>query len=282
MPVAALLDKVNRDPNSQLLSETLAEYALDQADEGRSWNRLPEELVGFGKALFNENVQEAVTHLGKLSLTDFRRLDKAIRARRNELESKAIGLGQASSYRRTGCRRTWMLAYLAGGEKGIYTHFANPLRWLQEGDTPTATARKVAGSGEWGSGQAKKEKRTDRRGGCAPGVGGRIYGAWPNLRLAHLSEFILLSAMQPYLFHASLLSELNKIVEQISRDRNVVLISEFNRRIADIVLNEPVPFLYERLGERYEHLLIDEFQDTSVLQWNNLLPLVENHAGQWL
>jgi ATP-dependent exoDNAse (exonuclease V) beta subunit len=34
--------------------------------------------------------------------------------------------------------------------------------------------------------------------------------------------------------------------------------------------------LYERLGERYQHLLIDEFQDTSVLQWNNLLPLVEN------
>jgi len=78
------------------------------------------------------------------------------------------------------------------------------------------------------------------------------------------------------LFHASLLSELNKLVEQISQERNVVLISEFNRRIAGIVLTEPVPFLYERLGERYEHILIDEFQDTSVLQWNNLLPLVEN------
>jgi ATP-dependent exoDNAse (exonuclease V) beta subunit len=59
----------------------------------------------------------------------------------------------------------------------------------------------------------------------------------------------------------------------------VVLISEFNRRIAAIVLTEPVPFIYERLGEKYRHLLIDEFQDTSVLQWNNLLPLVENAVG---
>ena len=44
--VAALLDKVNRDPNSKLLSQTLAEYALGQAEEGKSWSRLPEELAG--------------------------------------------------------------------------------------------------------------------------------------------------------------------------------------------------------------------------------------------
>jgi ATP-dependent exoDNAse (exonuclease V) beta subunit len=41
-------------------------------------------------------------------------------------------------------------------------------------------------------------------------------------------------------------------------------------------MNEPVPFIYERLGEKYHHLMIDEFQDTSVLQWQNLLPLFEN------
>lgn len=37
-----------------------------------------------------------------------------------------------------------------------------------------------------------------------------------------------------------------------------------------------MPFIYERTGEKFRHYLIDEFQDTSVLQWNNLLPLVEN------
>ena len=85
--VAALLDRVNRDPNSKLLTQTLAEYALNQAEEGRSWQRLPEELVRFGKVLFNESVQEAVTQLGRLSLADFRRLDQAIRAKRTEIEA---------------------------------------------------------------------------------------------------------------------------------------------------------------------------------------------------
>jgi len=271
--VAALLDKVNRDPNSKLLSQTLAEYALGQAEDGKSWSRLPEELATFGKALFNETVQEAVTQLGKLSLADFRRLDKQMRARRAELEALALALGQ----RATAALAAAGLdpAHLSGGKNGVYTHFANPLRWLQAGDTPTATARKVAESGKWSSGQAKTDRRLDDVEAVQP-VLEDAFLELAQLRLAHLAHYGLLTAMQPYLFHASLLSELNKLVEQISRERNVVLISEFNRRIADIVLTEPVPFLYERLGERYEHILIDEFQDTSVLQWNNLLPLVEN------
>jgi ATP-dependent exoDNAse (exonuclease V) beta subunit len=60
----------------------------------------------------------------------------------------------------------------------------------------------------------------------------------------------------------------------------VVHISDFNKAIINIVLQEPVPFIYERLGEKYNHILIDEFQDTSVLQWNNLLPLVENSVAK--
>ena len=271
--VAALLDKVNRDPNSELLSKTLAEYALGQAEEGKSWGRLPEELANFGKNLFGESVQEAVTQLGKLSLADFRRLDKEIRSRRAELEAQAVALGQQATEALAAAGLT--PTHLNGGERGIYTHFAKPLRWLESGDTPTATAVKVFETGKWSSGAAQREKRLDDVESIR-GVLEDSFLALAELRAAHLNNYLLLAGMQPYLFHASLLSELNKIVEQISRERNVVLISEFNRRIAEIVLSEPVPFVYERIGEKYEHLLIDEFQDTSVLQWNNLLPLVEN------
>ena len=271
--VAALLDKVNRDPNSKLLSQTLAEYALGQAEEGKSWSRLPEELAGFGKVLFNETVQEAVAQLGKLSLADFRRLDKQMRARRTELETQVLEIGRQATdaVAAAGLDPT----HLSGGKNGIFTHFANPLRWLQAGDTPTATARKVVESGKWSSGQAKTDRRLEDVEAVRPALEDAFL-ALAEIRLAQLSNYGLLAAMQPYLFHVSLLSELNKLVEQISQERNVVLISEFNRRIAGIVLTEPVPFLYERLGEKYEHILIDEFQDTSVLQWNNLLPLVEN------
>ncbi|RYU81287.1 UvrD-helicase domain-containing protein [Hymenobacter persicinus] len=271
--VAVLLDKVNRDPNSALLSKTLAEYALGKAEEGKSWNTLPDELVKFGKYLFNESVHEAVAQLQLLTLQDFRRLHEAIRKRRQEIE----GAVQLAAFKALDAISGQGLepVHLAGGANGIYTHFAKWGRWLEDGNTPTATASKVADSGKWSSGAGDKEPFKSRIEAIKPTLHD-AFRELEELRALHLPSYLLLSGMQQYLFHASLLSELSKIVDQLSRERNVVLISEFNRRIASIVLTEPVPFLYERLGDRYAHLLIDEFQDTSVLQWNNLLPLVEN------
>jgi ATP-dependent helicase/nuclease subunit A len=275
--VAALLDKVNRDPQSKLLSQTLADYALGQAEQGRNWNKLPDELLDFGRALFNESVHEAVAQLSQKTMADFRALDQEIRTRQRAAEEAV----QAQADRALAALAAGGIAaeHLASGSNGIYGHFTNWARWLSPpekgGIFPTATARKTLESGKWWSDKAKKA-------GLVPAVEAAqpeledAFSELVALREQHLASYVLLGALQPFLFHASLLSELNKLVEQISRERNVVLISEFNRRIAAIVLTEPVPFLYERLGEKYRHLLIDEFQDTSVLQWNNLLPLVEN------
>ena len=46
--------------------------------------------------------------------------------------------------------------------------------------------------------------------------------------------------------------------------------------ISNQIKNQPTPFIYERLGERYRHFFIDEFQDTSEMQWQNLIPLIDN------
>jgi ATP-dependent helicase/nuclease subunit A len=271
--VATLLDKVNRDPNSQLLSQTLAEYALGQADEGKSWSRLPEELAGFGRVLFNETVQEAVTQLGKLSLADFRRLDKEIRGRRSEIETAFAQTKELASAILSEADVTEEDLYR--GKQGIASYVQKGVALLQPDAAPNSYVRATLEEDKWYSGKVKSPADKLRVDAVKEPLR-ELVATIDLLRGKYAPDYILLSAMQPYLFHASLLSELNKLVEQISRERNVVLISEFNRRIASIVLTEPVPFLYERLGEKYQHLLIDEFQDTSVLQWNNLLPLVEN------
>ena len=271
--VAALLDKVNRDPNSKLLSQTLAEYALGQAEEGKSWSRLPEELAGFGRVLFNETVQEAVAQLGKLSLADFRQLDREIRARRAEIEAAFAQTQEVGAAILAGAGVSADDLYY--GKAGIGQYVQKGVALLQADAGPNSYVRKTLTEDKWYGGKIKAPADKERVDAVKEPLT-NLVTTLDKLRADFLPNYLLLSAMQPYLFHASLLSELNKLVEQISRERNVVLISEFNRRIASIVLTEPVPFLYERLGERYEHILIDEFQDTSVLQWNNLLPLVEN------
>ena len=77
------------------------------------------------------------------------------------------------------------------------------------------------------------------------------------------------------IYQAALIREIRQLLDQFTLKTGAVHISEFNKRIFEEISDQPIPFIYERIGRRYRHFLIDEFQDTSVLQWNNLLPLVE-------
>jgi ATP-dependent exoDNAse (exonuclease V) beta subunit len=74
----------------------------------------------------------------------------------------------------------------------------------------------------------------------------------------------------------SVLNEINKTLQELKEDENKLLISEFNTIISEEINKQPVPYIYERLGEKFKHYFIDEFQDTSELQWNNLIPLIDN------
>lgn len=65
-------------------------------------------------------------------------------------------------------------------------------------------------------------------------------------------------------------------VEQWRRDNNVLLLSDAADLISRFVSKDDVPFMYERMGVDLRHFLIDEFQDTSRLQWNNFRPLLCN------
>lgn len=82
-------------------------------------------------------------------------------------------------------------------------------------------------------------------------------------------------------FHfLAILKELALLMEDIRKQDAVIRVSEFNQLVANLVQNEDAPFIYERLGSRYKHFFLDEFQDTSRLQWLNLVPLVHNSIAE--
>jgi ATP-dependent exoDNAse (exonuclease V) beta subunit len=74
----------------------------------------------------------------------------------------------------------------------------------------------------------------------------------------------------------SLINVIYKEYKQLQEDQNVLSISDFNTIIHNEIKDQPAPFIYERLGDRYRHYFIDEFQDTSQLQWENFIPLIDN------
>jgi ATP-dependent exoDNAse (exonuclease V) beta subunit len=86
----------------------------------------------------------------------------------------------------------------------------------------------------------------------------------------------ILETKNLYLLYKNLSDEFN----YVKKKYNVIPVSEFNVKISEHLKALPVPYIYEKFGERYKHFLIDEFQDTSKLQWMNLNHLVENSLSE--
>lgn len=90
------------------------------------------------------------------------------------------------------------------------------------------------------------------------------------------SKKLIFTDIEKDLYLYVLRNHIFELIRNYIKETSQVHISEFNKRISDILDDCSVPFIYERIGEKYKHYFIDEFQDTSVLQWHNFLPLVEN------
>ena len=75
------------------------------------------------------------------------------------------------------------------------------------------------------------------------------------------------------------LSELHKEILKVQTENNIRTFDSMHNMIAQIVRNNPAPFIYERLGNRYAHIFMDEFQDTSITQWHNLVVLYDHAVG---
>jgi ATP-dependent exoDNAse (exonuclease V) beta subunit len=77
-----------------------------------------------------------------------------------------------------------------------------------------------------------------------------------------------------------LLSNLASEINMLRKQKEIFLISDAAPFINRIINNNDTPFIYEKVGHRYNHILIDEFQDTSDMQWENFRPLVSNSLSQ--
>ncbi|MDE6484861.1 MAG: UvrD-helicase domain-containing protein [Duncaniella sp.] len=115
------------------------------------------------------------------------------------------------------------------------------------------------------------------------------------LRTAHLDTLIaeacrcvtegyestrFLEILRGNLFHLGLLKRLNECISSYRKENSTIMLSDTNAILRRIIGKDDTPFVYERLGQELEHFLIDEFQDTSPLQWENLLPLVETSMSR--
>ncbi len=107
-----------------------------------------------------------------------------------------------------------------------------------------------------------------------------IAGKMHKLFELETGRFISLKNILKNLSEMALLNSIKSILEELKEKDDQAFLSDLNEKIRDVVLLEPIPFIYEKAGVRYKHLLIDEFQDTSIFQWINLIPLLSNTLSE--
>ena len=74
--------------------------------------------------------------------------------------------------------------------------------------------------------------------------------------------------------------DLDREFRALMKEKNVLSLDDSNVILRNIIDGTDAPFIYEKLGVRFEHFLLDEFQDTSRIQWDNFRPLIENSVAQ--
>ncbi|MGD0342855.1 MAG: UvrD-helicase domain-containing protein, partial [Bacteroidales bacterium] len=82
------------------------------------------------------------------------------------------------------------------------------------------------------------------------------------------------------IYTLGILSDILDKVHEITTSENKFLLSDAGELLYHIIGNDQTPFIYEKIGNNFENFMIDEFQDTSALQWQNFKPLIDNSMGE--
>lgn len=83
-------------------------------------------------------------------------------------------------------------------------------------------------------------------------------------------------AVHQLIYAFGIITHLLASLRKYKTENNVLLISDTANLLRQIIADNDTPFVYEKIGNFYNHFLIDEFQDISAFQWQNLKPLVQN------
>jgi ATP-dependent exoDNAse (exonuclease V) beta subunit len=244
---------------NEVLTGLLVDFSLDKTDNDKSWD-VTHELFETGKLLINENNRNEVSQFRDKTIEEFLFIKEKLRQAVAGLEAHCRSLGS---------RLTEMLEENNIDLKSFSAgHFPNHIGYITNGELKPSH-KKYFEPEDIKVNKSAKDK--DAIEALKPGLLSLLAEVYKNYEKKSFYEAFLKNITP-----LSLLNSISQELERIQKEQNILSISEFNAIIHKEIQNQPAPFIYERLGERYRHFFIDEFQDTSQMQWQNLIPLIDN------
>ncbi|WP_372753599.1 UvrD-helicase domain-containing protein [Labilibaculum sp.] len=269
-----LFSDVDADPQ---LRTWLTDFAESKIREGKNWN-FKQEILEVGNEVFKEdfkNFSDQLIH--KLSdkkfLASYRRTLKEIK---DEFEAFFSHIGDDS--RRIISQHALDVSEFSYGKSGVAGYLAG---LGKEGKLePGIRARSaVDHPDKWTTGKASsttKQAVTEAFGAGLNDLLKKAINQYDEQSMLYKSTDKTLS----YIYTLGILTDLSKKVNEYSESENIFLLSEASRFLRSIIGENDTPFIYEKIGNVYKHFMIDEFQDTSSMQWESFRPLVSNSLAE--
>jgi ATP-dependent exoDNAse (exonuclease V) beta subunit len=248
-------------------------YVMANLDEEKSWN-LKGAIVKMSEELFREKFRilsaDEISHLSDKAYL-LRYIDK-LNSVRHEYEKNLAGMGKEALklFNDFGLSDD-MFYHKSSGIPGFIKTLArgkviepNSYVSIIESDPP-----------KWSSGKISPQLQSALDGGFEKTIR-RILGYIDKNIINYKSSVAILSNI----YALGILSDVLRKVHEVTTSENSFLISDAGELLSLITNGDQAPFIYEKIGNRFENFMIDEFQDTSILQWNNFYPLILNSMGE--
>ena len=248
------------------LTDLLIKFSIQKASEDKAWD-ITEDLRNVGRILLNETDGKNIGTLKDKTVADFNAYKKTLGERKLLLESKflSIGVDGVNEIENAGLEI-----------KDFYrSMFSNHFYHLKNNFSKANFFDQNTLKNHVENQNFYTKSKPDH-------IKNNIESILPSLLNLYADsekvyqEYVLINLVLQGLIPLAVLNNVNQALQTIKDENNIRLNAEFNQLISDKIKDEPTPFIYERIGEKYRYYFIDEMQDTSEMQWQNLIPLINN------
>lgn len=265
---------LDKSENSELL-EWLIEFSLDQIESGDSW-KIQENISNLSRALFSEKfkVKNGDTVYGTDDFIPIvRNLKKKLSGIISDYEKRCREIGERALSVMAECGLEYF--DFKGKSNSPFKIFASMAKGLDYGKPLNKKLYDFYNDVEawYTKDKAAEAYRFEQayEGGLNNLLGDFIEHYEKSYKLYRTSIYARVN-----LNSLAILGKVYSYILDYCKEKNVVLLSETTELLSRIIDGNDTPFIYERVGTWVNHFMLDEFQDTSLMQWNNFVPLLAN------